>query len=509
VGRISRKDARKGDVMAEKKRMEGTAAGRPKPRPPSWFKPEKSGEVPVPSDPQVSSDSSPVDRTSAESEEKPALPAPSGEVLLGPPPTSDAESLDFFEPPAATPVPEPASEWPATPGPGKFAGPAAPLLKGSASGHPTEKPVPEEPATSEERMGAELDQLDAVVSQVECLAYLKPRLARIRKDGCSPTDLTGIYRIVSQAMLELMFKQVESVEAMRAEYQRKLREEQEALLFQASSDLVASALGKKTREAPAAPPPPTPTAQEQAQMAVLRKQMEIKDELLLEAQERYDKLVRDVQNIRLRQEKDLELQLQRSRESLFRKLLPVLDSFDGALEAEDRFSDVHGVIQGLQGIHRQLLDACESEGLQSIEAVGEAFDPNFHEAMGHVETGEIPDDCVFDQIRRGYLLGDKLLRASMVRLARNPAGTVASVPGAPQGLPSDPAASSAADADPASPVEEAGPEPEDQEAEVLTLEFSESPLRLDGGAGPPREPAAADGDAPPVEVVQPDGPAGD
>ena len=244
-------------------------------------------------------------------------------------------------------------------------------------------------------------------------------------------------------------------------------------------------------------------------MAVLRKQMEIKDELLLEAQERYEKLVRDVQNIRSRQEKDLELQLQRPRESLFRKLLPVLDSFDGALEAEDRFSDVHGVIQGLQGIHRQLLDACESEGLQSIEAVGEAFDPNFHEAMGHVETGEIPDDCVFDQIRRGYLLGDKLLRASMVRLARNPAGTVASVPGAPQGLPSDPAASSAADADPASPVEEAGPEPEDQEAEVLTLEFSESPLRLDGGAGPPREPAAADGDAPPVEVVQPDGPAGD
>jgi len=505
-----RKDARKGDVMAEKKRMEGTAAGRPKPRPPSWFKPEKSGEVPVPGHPDASVPP-PADPPSAESEERAALPAPSGEMLLGPPPTPEVESLDFFEPPAARPVPEPASERPAGAETEDLPDLAVPHLKPSSGGRPTEKPAPEEPAISEERLGAELEQLDTIVSQVECLAYLKPRLARIRKEGCSLTDLTGIYRIVSQALLELMFKQVESVGAMRTEYQRKLREEKEALLFAESSDLVASALGKKTRQAPVAPPPPppTPSAQEQAQMAVLRKQMEIKDELLLEAQERYDKLVRDVQNIRSRQEKDLELQLQRSRESLFRKLLPVLDSFDGALEAEERFSDVQGVIRGLQGIHRQLLDACESEGLQSIEAVGEAFDPNFHEAMGHVETGEIPDDCVFDQIRRGYLLGDKLLRASMVRLARNPAETGASVPGALPVNHADPAASAAADAEPEGPGEDADSEPEDLVTEGLTVEASQNPARLDDEVEPPLEPAVADGDDLLVEVVQPDGPAGD
>jgi molecular chaperone GrpE len=353
-------------------------------------------------------------------------------MLLGAPPTSDTESLDFFEKPAARPVAKSALESRSATETAKPPEPDAPPLEDPADGHPIEKPVPEELPSSEERLGTELKQLESIVSQVEGLAYLKPRLARIRKDGCSPTDLTGIYRIVSQTMLELMFKQVETVEAMRAEYQRKLREEQEALLFSASSDLVASALGKRTRQAPAAPPPPTPSAQEQAQMAVLRKQMEIKDELLLEAQERYEKLVRDVQNIRSRQEKDLEIQLQRSRESLFRKLLPVLDSFDGALEAEDRFLDVQGVIRGLQGIHHQLLDACGSEGLQPIEAVGEAFDPNFHEAMGHVETGELPDDYIFDQIQRGYLLGDKLLRASMVRLARNPLGAAESLPGTSQ-----------------------------------------------------------------------------
>jgi len=348
-------------------------------------------------------------------------------------------------------------------------------------------------------MNAELEQLDSIVSQVECLAYLKPRLTQIRKGGCSPRDITGIYRIVSHAMLELMFKQVESVEAMRADFQRKLREEQEALLFQASSDLVASALGKKAREAPAKPPPTAPSAQEQAQMSVLRKQMEIKDELLLEAQERYEKLVRDVQNIRSRQEKDLDLQLQRSRESLFRKFLPVLDSFDGALGAEGSASDVQGLIQGLQGIHRQLLDACQSEGLQSIEAVGEPFDPNFHEAMGHVDTGDVPDDCVFDQIRRGYLLGEKLLRASMVRLARNPAS-----PGAPTSAPlagSSPVAPSSLtpDAGPARPLE--GPVPEAATPDV--------PARSEGDYDSPVDVSPQAGETPSVEVPLPDGPAAD
>jgi len=487
VGRPSRNFARKGEVMAEKKRMESTAAGRPKPRPPSWFKPEKSGEVPVAGHPQAPSDPAPVAQEPADSEDRSALPPPSGEVLLGPPPAPVAEALDFFEPPAAQTILEPPSDSKASAEPARTPEPGSSLPEAPAGGHPTERAGPEDLSTQEERLNAELEQLDSIVSQVECLAYLKPRMARIRQEGCLPGDITGIYRIVSQAMLELMFKQVESVEAMRSEFQRKLREEQEALLFQASSDLVASALGKKTREAPAAPPPSAPSAQEQAQMSVLRKQMEIKDELLLEAQERYEKLVRDVQNIRSRQEKDLELQLQRSRESLFRKFLPVLDSFDGALEAEGRFSDVQGVIQGLQGIHRQLLTACESEGLQSIEAVGEPFDPNFHEAMGHVETGDVPDDCVFDQIRRGYLLGEKLLRASMVRLARNLAGTDLSIAGPPAGIDSDAAAASTADAVPAPPLEAPAPELEDLETEASETEAAES------GSGPPDEVFPPDG----------------
>ncbi len=431
--------------MAEKKRLESTAAGRPKPRPPSWFKPEKSGEVPAAESPQAPAEPAPTAPTPPVPGEISALPAPSGETLLGPPPASETEVLDFLEAPVPPTEPEPpAAPVASPPADSSSDWERARLPEPSSSGALPRRTMPEEgsgaDSDQDDRLGAEIEQLDSIVSQVECLAYLKPRLARIRQEGCSSRDITGLYRIVSQAMLELMFKQVESVEAMRSEFHKKLREEQEALLFAASSDLVASAMGRKAREAPPPQqPPPPPSAHEQAQTAVLRKQLEIKDELLLEAQERYDKLVRDVQNIRSRQEKDLELQLQRARESLFRKLLPVLDSFDGALEAEDRFSDVQGVIQGLQGIRRQLLDSCESEGLQSIEAVGEPFDPNFHEAMGHVETGEIPEDHVFDQIRRGYLLGEKLLRASMVRLARHPGQEGAAAPGKPEEARVEPA----------------------------------------------------------------------
>ena len=73
---------------------------------------------------------------------------------------------------------------------------------------------------------------------------------------------------------------------------------------------------------------------------------------------------------------------------------------------------------GLEGIYNQLMSSCKSEGLEIIETKGQVFDPNLHEAMGHVETSEMPEDSIYDEVRRGYMLGGKLLRAPMVRLAK-------------------------------------------------------------------------------------------
>jgi molecular chaperone GrpE len=101
-----------------------------------------------------------------------------------------------------------------------------------------------------------------------------------------------------------------------------------------------------------------------------------------------------------------------------RSLLPVLDSFDRALNASDtKAADFRS---GVELIHKQLHDALAKLGLRPIPAKGEPFDPRLHEAIEMVDTSEAEDHQVLDELQRGYKLKDRLLRPSMVRVARNP-----------------------------------------------------------------------------------------
>jgi molecular chaperone GrpE len=101
-----------------------------------------------------------------------------------------------------------------------------------------------------------------------------------------------------------------------------------------------------------------------------------------------------------------------------RSLLPVLDSLERALAAGPG-TDVRS---GVELIHRQLLDALQKSGLRPIPAVGEQFDPRLHEAIEAVETSNVPDHQVVEELQPGYKLKDRLLRPAMVRVARNPQG---------------------------------------------------------------------------------------
>ncbi len=99
-------------------------------------------------------------------------------------------------------------------------------------------------------------------------------------------------------------------------------------------------------------------------------------------------------------------------------LLPSLDSFERALQtsASDK-SEFRG---GVELIYKQLQDALSKLGLRPIPAKGEPFDPHLHQAIEMVDTDEAEDHHVLDELQRGYKLKDRLLRPSMVRVARNP-----------------------------------------------------------------------------------------
>lgn len=100
-------------------------------------------------------------------------------------------------------------------------------------------------------------------------------------------------------------------------------------------------------------------------------------------------------------------------------LLPVLDSFERALQLGTNESELRG---GVELIYKQLQDALAKLGLHAIPAKGEPFDPHVHQAIEMVDTTEAEDHQVLEELQRGYKLKDRLLRPAMVKVARNSKG---------------------------------------------------------------------------------------
>jgi molecular chaperone GrpE len=99
-------------------------------------------------------------------------------------------------------------------------------------------------------------------------------------------------------------------------------------------------------------------------------------------------------------------------------MLPALDSLERALKTKG--GDSGEFRSGVELIYRQFQDALQKAGVQPIVAVGQQFDPRIHEAIEMVDTSDVPDHQVIDELQRGYKLKDRLLRPAMVRVARNP-----------------------------------------------------------------------------------------
>jgi molecular chaperone GrpE len=98
-------------------------------------------------------------------------------------------------------------------------------------------------------------------------------------------------------------------------------------------------------------------------------------------------------------------------------MLPTLDSFERALQTNKEKSEFRS---GIDLIYKQLQDALQKLGLRPIPATGEPFDPHLHEAIEMVDTTDAEDHQIIEELQRGYKLKDRLLRPSMVKVARNP-----------------------------------------------------------------------------------------
>lgn len=142
------------------------------------------------------------------------------------------------------------------------------------------------------------------------------------------------------------------------------------------------------------------------------------------ADEHWDRLLRttaDFDNFRKRAAREKQEALRFANEALVEKLVPVLDNFDMALAAAQAgAADSASLEAGVAMIHQQLRKVLTDAGLEEIDATGQKFDPNWHEALSQQETSAVPEGQVVQQLRKGYRLRDRLVRPAGVVVAKKP-----------------------------------------------------------------------------------------
>ncbi len=158
--------------------------------------------------------------------------------------------------------------------------------------------------------------------------------------------------------------------------------------------------------------PPADEQEVAAETAGMNKLRQERDALL----DRLARLQAEFDNARKRSLREQQDFREYALADALKSLLPIVDSFDRALASGESGPEF---VNGVQLINRQFHDMLAKLGLQPVEAKGQPFDPNLHQAVQMVETDEVEDHHVIDELQRGYKLKDRLLRPAMVRVATN------------------------------------------------------------------------------------------
>lgn len=143
------------------------------------------------------------------------------------------------------------------------------------------------------------------------------------------------------------------------------------------------------------------------------------DELQQLLDEKENKILRvqaDFENYKRRARTEVETVQKYRSQHVFSDLLPALDNFERALGIDPDNEQTKSLLEGMQMVYRQLVEALKNEGVEPIEAVGKEFDPNLHQAVMQVEDENYDSNIVVEELQKGYKLKDRVIRPSMVKV---------------------------------------------------------------------------------------------
>lgn len=135
-----------------------------------------------------------------------------------------------------------------------------------------------------------------------------------------------------------------------------------------------------------------------------------------EADNRYLRLQADFDNFRRRSRIELEACAKYRAQSLITDLLPAVDNFERAMKMEVENEQAKSLLQGVEMVYRNLLDALKNEGVEVIETVGKEFDPHLHQAVMQAEDENFGPNIVVEEFQKGYKLKDRVIRPAMVKV---------------------------------------------------------------------------------------------
>ena len=148
-----------------------------------------------------------------------------------------------------------------------------------------------------------------------------------------------------------------------------------------------------------------------------KKKKDKKDEKIEELTDRLARSMAEFDNFRKRTEKEKSQMYEVGAKDIIEKILPVIDNFERGLGAVKEEEKEDPFVQGMEKIYKQLITTLEGIEVKPIEAVGQPFDPNFHNAVMHVEDENLGENIVAEEFQKGYMYRDSLVRHSMVKVA--------------------------------------------------------------------------------------------
>ena len=154
--------------------------------------------------------------------------------------------------------------------------------------------------------------------------------------------------------------------------------------------------------------------EENEELKSLKEQIEIKNSEIEEKEDRLKRLMAEFDNYKQRSQKERETLYNSLTSDIFKNVLPVIDNLEKAANVQTEDTSYK---QGVEMVLKQFKDVLSANGIKEIEAVGKTFNPEFHEAIGQVQDEKLGEKEIKEEYRKGYTIGDKVIRHSLVVVA--------------------------------------------------------------------------------------------